>query len=638
MNRIGILLVLVLYSCDRNATETIGFQHPLSTSISAQLGQYYNNKAFQFVDWSPDGGGIFYRSGNDVLHQTGPQSNPTRYHLMGKHDKNLVIGRGAARGRIFFSRDRNGNEDYQIYSASAGSESPERIVDEQARHTSPWINAGGDLMLFKSNLESSDRIDLYLKPIEKAGRVRKIFENITDDGRVLDWAPDGQKILLHRMVSKNETQLFELDLENEIVRRLSPQSRDIAFSLAQYIPNSANLVWASDENSEFQQLFFYQTATLAWHDITPELAGDITALDINREGSFIAFASNNEGLSSLHLMKTGDWHYSTVKGLPAGRIRSLQFEPTGNRIAFSLSDAFGAEHVYVYNPEPGEVVRWTHSDDNPDLLPTPIAMATPFQYPTYDTLASGEPRYTPAFLYAPPKRRGQSRPVLIDIHGGPEAQAFPDYNAWHQYLVNELGIAVIRPNIRGSSGYGKTFRQLDDGIKREGAIRDVGHLLEWIKEHPELDEDRVMISGESYGGYVVLAVAIRYPNRIRAGISGFGVSNWVHFLEQTSGYRRELRRAEYGDERKVSTRQFLRQISPVHRIDEVQCPLLIIAGCNDPRVPIADARALIGQLQKNGKTVLTILGKREGHGFKSPENQAVKLNGQLHFIEQFLLN
>ena len=241
--------------------------------------------------------------------------------------------------------------------------------------------------------------------------------------------------------------------------------------------------------------------------------------------------------------------------------------------------------------------------------------------------------HIPAFIY---RAAGEASPVFIDIHGGPEYQIRPRFNAFYQYLVKELGITVIVPNIRGSNGYGKSYMQMDDGLKRERVIQDVGALLDWIELQDGLDENRVAIHGESYGGYVVLASLARYSDRINCGIDAFGISNWITYLERTRDYRRDLRRVEFGDERNPEIHEFLERISPVSQVDDISAPLLIFQGQNDPRVDYREAEQMYTSLRDQGNKVWYVLAKDEGHGFHKADNYDLQVNLTISFLKKHL--
>ncbi|NES74112.1 MAG: S9 family peptidase, partial [Okeania sp. SIO2D1] len=253
------------------------------------------------------------------------------------------------------------------------------------------------------------------------------------------------------------------------------------------------------------------------------------------------------------------------------------------------------------------------------------------RWPSFDN------RQISGFLYRPPTKFTGKRPVIINIHGGPESQYRPTFLGRQNYYLDELGVAIIFPNVRGSSGYGKTFLQLDNGYLREDAVKDIGTLLEWIATQPDLDKERILVSGGSYGGYMSLAVATKYSEKIRAAIDLVGISNFVTFLERTEDYRRDLRRVEYGDERDPKMRQFLLDISPLNNADKITKPLFVVHGQNDPRVPVTEAQQIAKTVADNGVPLWYLVAKDEGHGFAKKKNNDFLFYATVMFIKEHLL-
>ncbi len=246
-----------------------------------------------------------------------------------------------------------------------------------------------------------------------------------------------------------------------------------------------------------------------------------------------------------------------------------------------------------------------------------------------------EPLAIPAFAYLPP---GDGPfPVIIHVHGGPENQFRPRFNSDFQMWIDQLGAAVIAPNVRGSLGYGSYFITMDDGYKREASVQDIGALLDWIAQQPQLDKDRVAIMGASYGGYVALASAVHYSDRLRAAVDRVGISNFVTFLENTQDYRRELRRVEYGDERDPEMRAFLERISPLNNVDKIKVPLFVQQGSNDPIVPKSESDQMVAALREQGQTVWYMNALNEGHGYAKRENRDLFEQATFLFLQRYLL-
>ena len=343
---------------------------------------------------------------------------------------------------------------------------------------------------------------------------------------------------------------------------------------------------------------------------------------------------NEDGISVLQVLRFGDSTALKLPRTPVGIIGGLQFDPKSSRLGFSMNMATGPGDVYSIDLKTMKLDRWTFSEvgglDTRSFLEPKL-----IHYPTFDQI-HGQQRSIPAFFYRPRSVDG-TIPVIIDIHGGPEGQSRPGFSPLHQYYAKELGCAVLVPNVRGSTGYGKTYLALDNGFNREHSVRDVGALLDWIENQPELDATRVAVVGGSYGGYMVLASLTTFPERIRCGVDVVGISNFVSFLQNTESYRRDLRRVEYGDERDPAMNEYLSRIAPSNNATRIRSPLFVVQGENDPRVPASEARQIVKAVEGNGIPVWTLFAKDEGHGFQKKNNRDYLTRSVILFFQEFLL-
>src|SRR5581483_5084810 len=357
---------------------------------------------------------------------------------------------------------------------------------------------------------------------------------------------------------------------------------------------------------------------------------DVEEFDVSGDGRYVAWVANEDGRNRLTITDTVQKLEQAPAGIPDGRITGLRFDRTGRRLAFSAESAQAPRDVYVYDLSHSALERWTRSEVGPVDVST-FVPAELVRYPTWDRMNGGQ-RMISAYMYRP--RSAGPHPVLIDIHGGPESQFRPTWNPFIQFVVNELGYAVIAPNVRGSSGYGKTFLKLDNGLLREDAVKDIGSLIVWIDLQPMFDREHVAVMGGSYGGYMALASLASYGDRLKGGIDEVGISNFVTFLENTSPYRRELRRAEYGDERDPKMRAFLNRISPLNNVASIRRPLLVVQGLHDPRVPPAESQQIVWRLRGRGGEVWYLAAKDEGHGFRKKANQDVLQETVAMFLQK----
>jgi dipeptidyl aminopeptidase/acylaminoacyl peptidase len=357
----------------------------------------------------------------------------------------------------------------------------------------------------------------------------------------------------------------------------------------------------------------------------------VDSFALSDDGKLIAYVVNEAGINKLRLMNSATGSVRDVPGLPAGSIGSVRIAPW-NEIGFTLSSARSPSDVYSVDAATLKVKRWTYSETG-GLDPRINAEPQLIEARSFDgTPVSG-------FLYRPdPKRFSGPRPLIMSIHGGPESQAQPGFLGRSNYLINELGIAIFYPNVRGSSGYGKRFVALDNGpFKREDSVKDIGAFLDVLSKDPALDVGRMAVTGGSYGGYMCYASAIRYGDRFKAALCIVAISNFATFLENTQGYRRDLRRAEYGDERDPVQRKKLLEISPMTSVDRLRIPLFVVTGGNDPRVPASEADQIVRAVRSKGGTAWHLLGKNEGHGFAKKANIDYQFWSSIQFWQQNLL-
>ncbi len=365
----------------------------------------------------------------------------------------------------------------------------------------------------------------------------------------------------------------------------------------------------------------------AWRALTGDIDWNVERIAISHDRRTLALSTNEDGYSVLRLLDTRTRRLSPVRGAPRGYVRSLTFAPEAPVLGFTVQSATNTGDAYTYDLRRRRTVRWTQSEVGG-------LDASRFVEPTLERYETFDERQIPAFYYRP---EGDGPfPVVVYIHGGPESQARPWFSPLTQYLASEAGIAVVAPNVRGSDGYGKSYLLLDNGTRREDSVRDIGALLDWIEAREELDGERVAVFGGSYGGYMVLASMVHYGDRLRAGVDNVGISNFVTFLENTREYRRDLRRAEYGDERDPEMRAHLARISPVNNVDRMNCALFVAHGANDPRVPASEAEQIVEAVRRNGHDVWYMLARNEGHGFQKKNNRDVYLQLTVMFLMEHL--
>jgi dipeptidyl aminopeptidase/acylaminoacyl peptidase len=423
-----------------------------------------------------------------------------------------------------------------------------------------------------------------------------------------------------------------MDVATGKARRIAEKngSESVAWGSPKFGRNGRGVYTTSDKDSEFGRLTWIDLATLKSSVLTPTIDWEVDSIDLSADGKMIAFVVNEDGNSVLRLMRTDDHKLVPAPKLPIGTIRSVEWHKNSRDLGFSLTSATSPSEAYSIDVKTGAVTRWTTHE-------TMAVDATKFVEPSLIRWKSFDGRSISGFAYrAPAAKFPGKRPVLINIHGGPEGQFQPGFQGRNNYFTDEMGITVIFPNVRGSSGYGKTFLKLDNGKLREDSVKDIGALMDWIATQPDLDASKVAVTGGSYGGYMSLAVSTMYSERIAAAIDIVGISNFVTFLEKTESYRRDLRRVEYGDERDPDMRKFMEAIAPLNNAAKIKKPLFVVQGKNDPRVPYQEADQIVATVKKSGTPIWYMMANDEGHGFGKKANADYQFYSTIGFLNTYL--
>ena len=605
--------------------------------IVDRMFQYQSTRSAFIQDWEPAGNGMlistrfaetsqfhFVEKPSGARHQITFFPEPVSEAAM-RPDPSVR--------EFIFTMDVGGGEDYQIYRFDMKDGDYAMLTDGASKNGSLiWSNRGDRFAYYHIEPGAPDW-EIYLGDAGTPAMGRPLLRE-KGSWEPVDWSPDDRQLLISKYVSASESFYYTLDIETGDLIRIHPVEEAISYGDAVWSGDGQGVFLTSDEGDEFHRLRHYDLGSGRLTLLSAGIPWDVADIEISKSGDRLAFTTNEDGISRLYLLDTGSQRYEQVEGIPHGRIYGLKFHPEGDRLAMVLNTPKTPGDIYVLSLSDAALERWTYSEVgglNPEAFVEPALI----HYETFDT-ADGKPRMTPAFYYKPMEGEGPF-PVLIDIHGGPEAQYAPSFSSSIQYYVKELGVALLAPNVRGSSGYGKSYLKLDDGYRREDSVRDIGKLLDWIGQQPELDASRVAVIGGSYGGYMVLASMAHFNDRLRCGIDIVGISNFVTFLENTSEYRRDLRRVEYGDERDPQMREFLARISPTSDAHRISRPMFIVQGLNDPRVPAEEAEQIVSAIRKNGGTAWYLLARDEGHGFQKKANRDFYQHAVALFLEEYLL-
>ncbi|MGQ0430721.1 MAG: S9 family peptidase [Gammaproteobacteria bacterium] len=591
----------------------------IPAELIERMRRYQHTRQATLADWTPDGQiTISTRFGNtSQLHLVAEPMGARRQITF--FDEPINGGRWSptgARDGLAYVRDAGGNENFQVEYLLPDALTPIRITDGRGRADQPVWSRDGTRFAFSWTARNGVAADIYVEdPLDKRAP-ELVFEAPEVGWGVAEFSPDGKSLLIGRFVSANESYAYVYDLESRRRREIEPAAVKAARFNAAYARDGRGVYFTSDLGTEFQTLRFFDLATGQVSQLTGDLPWDVEDMTISRDGRYLAYVINEDGASRLRLRDLLRGAEVTPPALPFGVIGTIRFEPNGHRLAFALQTPAAPFDMWVYSPADGELVRWTKSELGP-LDASRFVPPTLVRYPSFDRVGR-KPREIPAWVYKPAGKG--PHPVLINIHGGPESQSRPIFSIATQQWVGELGYAVIAPNVRGSTGYGKAFVALDNGMKREDSVRDFGALLDWIATQPDFDAKRVVVTGGSYGGYMVLASMTHYNDRLRGGIDIVGISNFITFLESTAEYRRDLRRPEYGDERDPAMRAHLLKISPLTNVAKISQPMLIVQGQNDPRVPVTESEQMVAKIRGNGGEVWYLVGLNEGHGFAKRDN------------------
>ncbi|HEX7447672.1 MAG TPA: alpha/beta fold hydrolase [Pirellulales bacterium] len=596
-----------------------------------RLLQYQNMRAAQFLGWSPDGGGLLVQT------RFGNSAQLHRVYEPGGRREQLTFFEEPAGGRfvpeardgaVLVTMSQGGNENQQVYLLDRVAYRTTLLTDGQSRNLLGPLRHDGQQMVVLSNRRNGRDTDLYLADTRQAAGESLLMQTDGEFWTAADWSLDGKQLLLSRYVSINESYPALFDIARRRRRPLPlPGEGAAAVGDMAFTPDGRQAYVTTDARGEFLELGRLDLETLKYDWPTGDLRWDVRDVEVDRNSGRVALTVNADGASLLYLF---DGEQVKPLEVPLAVVSDLEFSPDGEQLGFTLARPDAPPDAYSIRLADGGLVRWTFSETG-GLDPAKFVRPKQVQVPSFDG------RQVPAYYFRPATAtKEQPAAVLISIHGGPESQFRPIFSGVTQFEVNELGLAVIAPNVRGSAGYGKTYLKLDNGPKREDSVRDIGAVLDWVAQQPELDASRVAVIGGSYGGFMVLSSLVHFPDRIKAGIDIVGVANFITFLEHTSPYRQDLRRAEYGDERDPETRAFFERINPTAAAERIRSALLVAHGKNDPRVPFSEAQQIADRVRAMGRPVWTIYADNEGHGFAKKDNRDYLTAVEMMFLQKHL--
>ncbi|GAB2890698.1 alpha/beta fold hydrolase [Microbulbifer echini] len=623
---------------------------PIPQNLVEELNRYQNVRSASFRGWDMDGTGMYIstRFGEvEQLHKVEHAGGVRRQLTFFEEPINEVATRPQQR-QLAYTMDAGGNEYAQVFLFDRVSGKSERLSDGKSRNSVLTWNKQGSALAYQSTRRDGRANDIWLTTFVGNKKTDRLILK-SEDGSwwgPISFSQSGSQLLVLQYVSSTRSKVHLLDLDSGEVTLLAGDGEEDSRNFpAGFSYDDRSVFLVSDKGNEFTRLIRKDLASGDEKVITTDIPWDISNFTLSDDGRRGAFVANENGVSALYLYDPRSDRYRREDSLPIGVIGSnggiggMQFNPRGDKLAMSLNTPRTPTDTFVLalgrRPlSSNNLNRWTFSEVgglNTEQFIEPELV----HYPTFDKVED-EPRKIPAFVYKPRNTKGPA-PVIISIHGGPEGQYRPTFSSQYQLWLQKLGAAVIAPNVRGSAGYGKSYLAMDNGYKREDSVKDIGALLDWIATQPDLDAERVAVFGGSYGGYMVLASSVHYSDRLKAAVDIVGISNFVTFLTNTKSYRRDLRRVEYGDERDPEMRAFLENISPSNNVEDIQVPMFVVQGQNDPRVPVTEAEQIVAALRENGNRVWYMNALNEGHGYRKKENSDVFTQATALFFAEHLL-
>lgn len=608
---------------------------PIPASIAEQAGRYTEVRSASVADWHPARRELLVltRFGDTNQVHMVKMAGGARTQLTFFPDRVLGARFEPTKGEYFvFLKDIGGGEWFQLYRYDLASGDINLLTDGKSRNLGALFSHGGDRLVYTSTRRNNQDTDVWImNPLDPKSD-RMLLQLQGGGWQPVTWSFDDKQVLLLEEISANESYLWLVDVAAGQKKLLTPKGgpEKIAYDYGIFSKDGRGVYVTTDKEFEFQRLAYLDLATQQHTFLTSDIPWDVSNVALSEDGRTLAFVSNENGASVLHLLDTASRKMKPVPKLPLGTIESVRWHKNSRDLAFTMTSARSPSDAYSLDAQSGQLSRWTYSETG-GLNTQNFSGPQLIKWPSFDG------REISGFLYRPPARFTGKRPVMVNIHGGPEGQSRPGFIGNNNYYVSELGVAMIFPNVRGSTGFGKTFLQLDNGMKRDHTFKDINALLDWIAAQPDLDSSRVMILGGSYGGLMTYAIATFYNDRICCSLPVVGVTSLVTFLEHTEAYRRDLRRVEYGDERDPKMREYMTQISAFNNADKIHKPLFAVVGKNDPRVPFTESVQLIEKIRQNGAPVWFLIANDEGHGFAKKKNQQFQFFSSIMFVRNFLL-
>ncbi len=609
---------------------------PIPVAIDEQTRRYGDYRTASFFDWHP------FRHEMLIGTRFGDVPQVHWVKMPGGEREQMTFYADRVSGAQFepkghyfvFSKDVGGGEWYQFYRYNLENGDITLLTDGKSRNTEMLFAHDDSRIAYSSTRRNNKDNDLWIMDTSDPKTDHMLVQLEGGGWAPADWSHDGKQLLLTEFISINQTNVYTVDVASGEKKQLTPKQsaeNEVSYSHPQFSRDGRGAYMTTDLDSEFHRLAYFDLATMKPKFLTSSIPWDVEEYDLSEDGKTIAFVTDENGIGKLYLMDTASGKFHPVAGLPNGVLSGAKIHRDGKIVAVGVASAKSPNDVYSVEIPTGKVERWTTSE-------TGGLNASNFVEPELVKWKSFDGKEITGFLYQPDaKKFPGKRPVIVVIHGGPEGQSRPVYLGRNNYFLNEMGVALLYPNVRGSTGYGKTFSKLDNGFHRDDTYKDIGALLDWIGTQPSLDATHIMAYGGSYGGHMTWAVSAFYNDKIRCALPIVGMSNLVTFLEHTEAYRRDLRRAEYGDERDPKMRAYLEKIAPMNHLDAMHKPIFAVVGKNDPRVPWTESRQILDKLNAQGTPTWFLMANDEGHGYAKKKNQDFLFDAEVMFVKTYLL-
>jgi dipeptidyl aminopeptidase/acylaminoacyl peptidase len=607
---------------------------PIPQAIADKADPYTESRSSAFLDWTPGKRSLLISTRFGATAQVHRVAMP----MGARTQLTFFPDRVAAAkypphdaGWVLLVKDTGGAEFFQFYRFDQNTGDITLLTDGKSRNLSPVFRPDGGALAYTSTRRDSNDVDVWSEDPANPSSAHLLAQFSGGGVSVDDWSPDGKTIVAVDGRSINDSTIYLIDAATGDKHAITPSNEKDSWASPRFTKDGKDLLVLTDKDSEFHRLCHLSFEGKLGACLNGNISWDVEEFDISDDNNLVAFLTNEDGIGKLHVVALATGKELKAPDLPAGVPNNLSFRREGHELGFDLSTPSQPADVYSYDADSGKLERWTESETGGVNLKT-AAPPRLIHWKAADSLTIS------GFLYPANPRFTGKRPVMISIHGGPEGQSRPGFRGSFNYYTEEMGVTVIEPNVRGSTGYGKTYTMLDNGMKRQDSVHDIGALLDWIAQQPDLDKDRVVVTGGSYGGFMTLSVATQYDARLRCTVEIVGISNLRTFLEHTSGYRRDLRRAEYGDERDPAMREFMEKTAPANMSQNVTKPMFMIVGYNDPRVPYSESVQLKQKLEAQNTPVWFLMAKDEGHGFAKKPNRDFQFYATIAFLQSNLLD